>query len=506
MNKRYFSRNFLKVFLITIISFGEIIPKIMADECQILNEVFNLLDISEAIDNKLNKLNIDSPTCCNLEGIHCSTNNNGYVIDKVELRNFEIHNTDLPYVIEKLSELKALYFLSFAENNINLYLPTNLHKIKSLRTLSFRANKMIGTLPESIGDVSTLTYLDLSDNNFEGELPTSLGKLKNLNYLNLNGNKFQGTIPDSLKEIKHLKQLHLDNTELSGYVPNFPELNDCNYENTNLCVLKESKCKSTASICSDEIIKQTKEVNGYTSNSKKIIPIIIGSIVGLFIIMIILFFLYKKMSKKSKDTNDKSNRNSNSFEENINQIIDLNTNNNSKSADIIILPIVKNEDKYDIADNHTINNNNNNDIKKLMVDNHSNRNSLSVSPPTYSNMIVNGHSIVNNSRIQPVKLYGTRPNSMASSQDMNNSMNNRSSSLLSYNELYDSSGLSIEESDQLNTISPTTNTVDIVDALENPNRNDDDNNNNNAKKPLTKQEEAELFASHQNYEDDPPSY
>jgi len=504
MNKRYFSRNFLKVFLFIIISFGEIIPKIMADDCQILNEVFNLLDISEAINNKYSELNIDSPTCCDLEGIHCSTNNNGYAIDKVELRNFEIHNTDLQYVIEKLSELKALYFLSFAENNINLYLPTNLHKIKSLRTLSLRANKMIGTLPESIGDVSTLTYLDLSDNNFEGELPQSLGKLKNLNYLNLNGNKFKGTIPDSLKEIKHLWQLHLDHTELSGYVPDFPELNDCNYENTNLCVLKESKCKSTASICTDEIIKQTKEVNGSTSGSSKIIAIIIGCIVALFIIMIILFFLYKKKSKKSKDSKNKSNRNSNSFEENINQIIDLNKNNTSKSADIIILPIVKNEDKYDIADNNIINNNNNNDIKKLMDDNanNSNRNSLSLSPPTYSNMVVNGHSIVNNSRIQPVKIYGTRPNSMASSQNMNNSMNNRSSSLISYNELYDSSGLSIEESENLSTTPPATSTVDIVDALENPNR----NNNNNARKPLTKQEEAELFASHQNYEDDPPSY
>jgi len=83
MKSRIFSKKFLRILSFYIIIFGDIIPKILADDCQIGNEVFNILDISETINKKLNNLNIDSPTCCDLEAIHCSNINNEYIVDKV---------------------------------------------------------------------------------------------------------------------------------------------------------------------------------------------------------------------------------------------------------------------------------------------------------------------------------------------------------------------------------------------------------------------------------------
>lgn len=53
-----------------------------------------------------------------------------------------------------------------------------------------------------------------------------------------------------------------NNFFLSGYVPPLPNLVSCNCNMTNLCFVKDSKCKSNISECSKEDIAKTNYSNG----------------------------------------------------------------------------------------------------------------------------------------------------------------------------------------------------------------------------------------------------
>mmetsp|Transcript_21265 Transcript_21265/g.52383 ORF Transcript_21265/g.52383 Transcript_21265/m.52383 type:complete len:117 (-) Transcript_21265:144-494(-) len=83
--------------------------------------------------------------------------------------------------------------------------------------MSFAKNDLNGTLPTEMGFLSALTSLDLSENDFSSRIATQMGRLSNLKDLKLNDNEFAGGIPTELYQLSNLVSLNIrKNDDLKG--------------------------------------------------------------------------------------------------------------------------------------------------------------------------------------------------------------------------------------------------------------------------------------------------
>jgi len=176
------------------------------------------------------------------------------------LKELTITGTNIKH-IEELANLKNLEHLDLSENKIEGNIPGFIFKTTSLRHLDLRSNKLEGTIPNEIRNLVNLQYLSLYDNSFSGSIPNGITNLKNLEYINLSNNQLEGYIPYEVVHMK-LKTLRLGgNEKLKGYVPIIKDLDDCDYEGTNLCSIKGDKCLAPI-LCYAEEIEDTNKNNG----------------------------------------------------------------------------------------------------------------------------------------------------------------------------------------------------------------------------------------------------
>uniref|UniRef100_A0A1J3HVU0 Protein kinase domain-containing protein n=1 Tax=Noccaea caerulescens TaxID=107243 RepID=A0A1J3HVU0_NOCCA len=194
--------------------------------------------------------------------------------------------------------------------------------LTQLRTLSLRLNALTGTLPLDLGSCSELRRLYLQGNRFSGEIPEVVFSLSNLVRLNLAENDFTGEISSGFKNLTRLKTLYLENNKLSGSLLDMDlPLDQFNVSNnllngsipeslqkfdsdsfigTSLCGKPLGICASEGTVPSQPIsvgnIPGTMEGNKrkHKLSGGAIAGIVIGCVVGFFLIVLILMVLFRK--------------------------------------------------------------------------------------------------------------------------------------------------------------------------------------------------------------------
>jgi len=299
--------NFHLIFVIFIL-FGINISKIIATDCEALSNAIKYYSDEEFKQNLEKELN-----CCYAEGVVCDESQkivtgitleqehrfsfnsksisdfgsflaelgNINSLESIKLDGIGIDTTEIPSEIgriknlkeltiisneikhiEELANLKNLEHLDLSKNEIEGNIPGFIFKITSLRYLDLGANKLEGTIPNEIRNLVNLQTLSLYDNSLSGSIPNVITNMKNLKDLNLSKNQLEGYIPYEFKHMDNLKSFILsDNEKLKGYVPPIKNLDDCNYEGTNLCSLKDDDCLAPI-LCYEEEIEDTNKNNG----------------------------------------------------------------------------------------------------------------------------------------------------------------------------------------------------------------------------------------------------
>lgn len=154
-------------------------------------------------------------------------------------------------------------------------------------------------MADSIFSLHALVRLNLASNNFSGEIPSEFNNLTRLRTLFLENNQFSGSLPDI--ELPNLDQFNVSFNNLNGSVPKGLEgKNKESFLGTSLCG------KPLDNVCADNAGGTPAVFGGgpaEKSGKKKlsggaIAGIVIGSVVGLFLLLLFVLILCRKRSGK----------------------------------------------------------------------------------------------------------------------------------------------------------------------------------------------------------------
>lgn len=306
-NIKYSSKKWLNLLITSACIIGNNILKVKADDCKYIENAINFFgnDIKAKYDK-------DKPSdCCKFEGVICKVINNENHVVEINFNEYRTFDGKESEAIKELSNLEHLETLTLRSFLFDGRFPVGFGKLKSLKTLNLIHNTFMTPIPDELGELVNLNKLDLSYNYLRGSVPSSLGNLKKLKILNLKHNRLKGVLPYEFRNMTNLEQLLLDhNISLSGYVPLIDKLGICSYSATNLCNLKEAKCKDADYDCSKEDIKKTDELNGnpdpiknsyLTMKPKPTHKIITGILIILIITILILLCRKKDTINNKKD-------------------------------------------------------------------------------------------------------------------------------------------------------------------------------------------------------------
>jgi len=119
---------------------------------------------------------------------------------------------------DHVTEIK---FSSFAGNNLNGTLPTEIGDFPELTTLEIEHNSSLtGNIPVQIGNLAKLKFLSFWNVNLTGTIPTEIGNLTNLEVISLENNNLTGDIPTSFVNLTKMISFWLNGNQLTGDVSN----------------------------------------------------------------------------------------------------------------------------------------------------------------------------------------------------------------------------------------------------------------------------------------------
>jgi len=319
-----------------------------SNDCDIYK---NIYDSCYKYNKNLEEVN---GNCCNLKNeVECDIQNNiTYAIFYSTL------SCTFESLIEQLAKLPKLretvIYLDDKPISSTIQNLTQIKKLKIKYTL-----KNYYKIPKEIGNLVNLEELDLSESHFVGNIPNEYGKLVNLTKLDLHGNFLDGYVPYEFKNLENLDYLDLSENNLKGFVPPIENISTCRIkENSEMCYLKSSRCRSDTKECTLNEIRTTNNNNGNPNpnsgefeNEKEIfettnkntknplltfivsVAIAVSVIIVIAIIIsVIIRKLGKRKHKFSRFDNDSNNNNNNINNNNINSgninNINYNTANN----------------------------------------------------------------------------------------------------------------------------------------------------------------------------------
>ncbi|XP_060671524.1 MDIS1-interacting receptor like kinase 2-like isoform X1 [Ziziphus jujuba] len=195
---------------------------------------------------------------------------------------------NVPAEIGMLSDLQQL---DLAANKLNGPIPIDFGQCSKLLFLNLRDNNFSGTIPFHIGKLHALENLDFSQNVLIGELAVELGNLHMLETLNLSHNKLSGSIPFTFKDMISLTSVDVSYNLLEGPLPNvkaFTEAPRAALENN------KGFCGNNTSLKLCSVPRQ---------DVKKVIVLIIISILGTLIILFLIvgIILIRQKMQRNKD-------------------------------------------------------------------------------------------------------------------------------------------------------------------------------------------------------------
>ncbi|KAL1211439.1 putative inactive receptor kinase [Cardamine amara subsp. amara] len=177
--------------------------------------------------------------------------------------------------------------------------------LTQLQTLSLRFNSLSGPIPSDFSNLVLLRNLYLQGNAFSGEIPSFLFTLPNIIRINLGENQLSGRIPDNVNSATRLITLFLEKNQLSGPIPEITlSLQQFNVSSNQLngsIPNSLSNWPRTAfegnSVCGKPL-NPCDAAESDKLSTGAIVGIVIGCVVGLFLLLLILFCLCRKRKKE----------------------------------------------------------------------------------------------------------------------------------------------------------------------------------------------------------------
>ncbi|WVZ56804.1 hypothetical protein U9M48_007284 [Paspalum notatum var. saurae] len=268
-----------------------LLPFAMAD---IASEKQGLLAFASAV-YRGNKLNWgQNVPLCSWHGVTCSP-------DRSHVSALRVPGAGLIGIIpaNTLGRLVSLQVLSLRSNRLSGSLPSDVASLPSLQAIFLQHNELSGDLPSFFSP--SLNTLDLSYNSFTGNIPSGFQNLTQLSVLNLADNSLSGPIPDL--KLTRLRQLNLSNNELNGSIPPFLQIfsNSSFLGNPGLCGPPLTEC----SFLSSPTPSQMPSLPSSPHREKKVgNGLIIGAVVGGFVIFLLAAAMFTMCFSKRKEKKD----------------------------------------------------------------------------------------------------------------------------------------------------------------------------------------------------------
>ncbi|KAG2719788.1 hypothetical protein I3760_02G007300 [Carya illinoinensis] len=247
---------------------------------------------------------------CQWQGVKCTQ---GRVV-RFGLQGFGLRGVLPPNTLTRLDQLRVLIL-----RNNSLFGPIpDLSGLFNLKSLILDRNYFSGSFPASVLLLHRLRVLELSHNNLTGPIPASLCILERLSSLRLESNRFNGTVPPLNQS--YLQILNVSENNLEGPIPVTPTLSRFDAKsfqsNLRLCgkiinkVCNDSHSpffeSPTNAPLNQSAQSQEVVVLSPTSNSRKhkSIALVLGSLIGVSVLiasLLCVFGLVKKKSSHEKD-------------------------------------------------------------------------------------------------------------------------------------------------------------------------------------------------------------
>ncbi|GFY87680.1 receptor-like kinase 902 [Actinidia rufa] len=242
-----------------------------------------LLALRSAVGGRSLLWNISEPTPCSWPGVGCESGR----VAVLRLPGMGLSGQIPPNTIGNLT---WLHTLSLRVNALSGPLPADLAAIAGLRNLYLQQNLFSGEIPDFLFSLYNLVRLNLAANNFSGEISPRFNNLTRLGTLYLEDNQLTGPIPDL--DLPSLVQFNVSNNQLTGSVPSRLSRKPASaFAGNLLCGSPLSSCNGTT---------ESKSKNKLSGGA--IAGIIVGSVIGFFLIVAMLICLCRRKSNSPTES------------------------------------------------------------------------------------------------------------------------------------------------------------------------------------------------------------
>ncbi|KAF8398955.1 hypothetical protein HHK36_014820 [Tetracentron sinense] len=249
-----------------------------------------LLALRSAVGGRSLLWNLTQPTPCQWPGVHCENNR----VTVLRLPGVGLSGQIPSGTIGNLTQLRTL---SLRVNALTGQIPADIASCTGLRNLYLQSNLFSGEIPDFLFSLHDLVRLNLAGNNFSGEISPGFNNLSRLATLNLENNRLTGSISEL--KLQSIKQFNVSFNQLNGSIPSILQtMPSSAFEGNSLCGGPLESCPSNGTSTNESPSNNNNKKKKNELSGGAIAGIVIGSIIGVLLILVILFILCRKNAGK----------------------------------------------------------------------------------------------------------------------------------------------------------------------------------------------------------------